>query len=692
MRLLNAKTLQLTEFLGSRPSYAILSHTWGADEVLFGDIQTGKADKKNGYIKIIGCCRKAFQDGFQWVWIDTCCIDKSSSAELSEAINSMFEWYQQSTVCYAYLQDVSMTVPKIAEALSNTSDSTLDSLTTSFKLEIQSNSRDVLGKMHFEEIIRRQLNGLFKRADTEDVFSASNFIQSRWFTRGWTLQELIAPKTVEFYSAEWYEIGTKSSLSRTLSGATRIPIRILQGGDAMATSVAQRMSWASRRETTRLEDQAYSLLGLFGVSMPLLYGEGAKAFIRLQEEIMKSQEDYSILAWTFQTNHVDSVTGLLAPSPAEFSMDEPSRFQIPDLTHSEDGSPLEAYLAAKDNYWHQLPPGRPYGNEYDYFWTHIPHSTRHRKSSNRKPLVVQAPRQPVALTSRGLRLSLPVKRSKDPNGPALAWIYCQYEQKLLCILLQRTKSSTLMGRYFSAQLYGIDGSHLHEFVLTDIYAHSTGAFSIDYNSLNPSGDISRTKVEPNSPDVTNRLDLWQVRFWQTFMVEDEYSTEFVDSYPTGKSGPGDYYEVQLREDDLPPIICVIEFNSIHVSKDVPASFRVVVGLHEGHLYCQILVGKSQSLQELYHQLRNPNLSKDSKKATAIKAVRAVHPIVPDLYASVALRQNSSERSRSVSYTLYVSALPMDLQSPWVRLFHLEQQLVVDSPESTMSGGYDIVFG
>ncbi|KAH8719377.1 hypothetical protein GQ44DRAFT_366548 [Phaeosphaeriaceae sp. PMI808] len=140
------------------------------------------------------------------------------------------------------------------------------------------------------------------------------FSKSRWFTRGWTLQELIAPSMVIFLDQEWQEIGTKSSLQSIISEITGIPDTILQGADLESASAAQRMSWASKRETTRVEDLTYCLIGIFGVSIPLLYGEGERAFIRLQEEIMKISDDHSLFAWESFGPH----GGLLATSPAAF--------------------------------------------------------------------------------------------------------------------------------------------------------------------------------------------------------------------------------------------------------------------------------------------------------------------------------------------------------------------------------------
>lgn len=263
MRLLNCHTFELHEFYSNPPKYSILSHTWGPDEVLLQDINNGTAPGKAGYKKIKGCCAQALEDGLDYVWIDTCCIDKTNSAELQEAINSMFAWYKGSEICYAYLSDVS-----------------------------NSKTRD---KSDFGRNLRA----------------------SRWFTRGWTLQELIAPSDLVFYDCHWQPIGRKRHLMSSISQITRVNEEVLAGEDFTRTSIAQRMSWASARETTRSEDMAYCLMGLFGVNMPLLYGEGAEgAFLRLQKAIMEKSDDHSIFAW--RLNEPASSHGLLAASPAMF--------------------------------------------------------------------------------------------------------------------------------------------------------------------------------------------------------------------------------------------------------------------------------------------------------------------------------------------------------------------------------------
>lgn len=258
MRLLLSETVELGQF-NEVPPYAILSHTWGdeAEEVIFQDIlnnNTPTTTAKPGYQKVCNTCIRAAADGLEHVWIDSCCIDKTSSAELSEALNSMYYWYQQAEVCYVYLVDV------------------------------PSGSDDAA------------------------------FAGSKWFTRGWTLQELIAPSNMIFLSSDWQEIGTKWDLRELISRITGIPVNILLGDDPGLASIAQRMSWAANRVTKKVEDRAYSLMGLFGVNMPLLYGERERASLRLQEEIMKGSNDHSIFAWTTAEDN----GGPLAMSPTAF--------------------------------------------------------------------------------------------------------------------------------------------------------------------------------------------------------------------------------------------------------------------------------------------------------------------------------------------------------------------------------------
>lgn len=220
------------------PPYAILSHTWGKDdeEVTFEDMANGTEDKP-GYEKIRFCGKQSSQDGLQHFWIDTCCIDKSNSVELQEAINSMFRWYRDAAKCYVYLSDVS------------------------------TDKHDHLSRS--------------SRSSWEPALR-----NSRWFTRGWTLQELVAPLSAEFFCSEGNRLGDKRSLEQEIHGITEIAVEALQGTPLSEFSVDERMSWAKTRRTKREEDRAYSLLGIFDIHMALIYGEGAESALRrLREEI-----------------------------------------------------------------------------------------------------------------------------------------------------------------------------------------------------------------------------------------------------------------------------------------------------------------------------------------------------------------------------------------------------------------------
>ncbi|RKU39920.1 hypothetical protein DL546_000670 [Coniochaeta pulveracea] len=270
MRLLNAQTYVVEEFIGSSiPPYAILSHTWGPGEASFarwrGRWSLLCKAQQPGFRKIKAAMRQTKQDGLQYVWVDTICIDKSSSAELTEAINSMFGWYRDAAICYVYLADVP----------------------------------------HVEG----------------DQKVGSAFGSSRWFTRGWTLQELVAPSNVVFYSKQWTSIGTKSSLSRRISNITGIDERCIRNQEPLDEySVAQRMSWACHRTTTREEDMAYCLMGIFDLNMPLLYGEGRKAFRRLQEEIVRRHNDHTVLSHLTTPEQLCK-DALFAEHPGEFQND-----------------------------------------------------------------------------------------------------------------------------------------------------------------------------------------------------------------------------------------------------------------------------------------------------------------------------------------------------------------------------------
>lgn len=236
MRLLNTQTKVLETFDEEPPAYAILSHRWSQREVTFQDMSRPDVEQISGYRKLSSACDKTRSLGIGYLWMDTCCIDNGSSSELSEAINSMYIWYQRALLCIVHLHDVN-----------------------------------------------RKERALIA--------------QSSWFERGWTLQELIAPAEALFVDTHWADLGMKSTLATELRRTTGVSEYVLLTGDMKGISIATRMSWTTRRMTTRQEDMAYSLMGIFDVNLPTIYGEGWKAFIRLQEEIRKKSNDQSLFAW-----------------------------------------------------------------------------------------------------------------------------------------------------------------------------------------------------------------------------------------------------------------------------------------------------------------------------------------------------------------------------------------------------------
>ncbi|RDX56963.1 HET-domain-containing protein [Lentinus brumalis] len=296
MRLLNTRT---GEFIWvenpHQVRYATLSHVWCKDprrETSYHDMvhfqEEVRSSRERGEMlledavlskasyKVRGACALARADGIDWLWVDTCCIDKASSAELEGAINAMYTWYSASTVCYVFLQDVD--------------------------------------------------------AHEDPYAPGSGFRRSEWHARGWTLQELIAPQVVLFFSRSWRFIGAKHGMAGLVSDITGVDVEVITGARPVnALSVAGRMSWASRRATTKREDEAYSLMGLFGVHISVVYGEGSMAFLRLQEEILKRVPDESIFVWNRaldvhtapRSPHSGSVEemhpALFASSPALFS-------------------------------------------------------------------------------------------------------------------------------------------------------------------------------------------------------------------------------------------------------------------------------------------------------------------------------------------------------------------------------------
>jgi len=299
MLLLSTLTYELhnaeDEEVTKNPQYAILSHRWSEPKTEITFRTLNPADLRGFTLqtpsakKIRGACAKARErkPPLAWLWIDTCCIDKSSTVEETRSINSMFEWYRKATVCYTYLNDV-VCPPR--------------------------------GDQTFK---RQQQQGSQPRGQ-----------ESVWFERGWTLQELLTPQSMEFYDVEWKFMGTRADLADDLQRVTGIDKRYLTGHSSFReASVATKMSWMAGRVTKEVEDIAYSMLGLFNVNLTPLYGEGCKAFMRLQRAILESSTDESIFAWTVPEQRLTCYRkggqapntwnwppspcrwGLLAPSP-----------------------------------------------------------------------------------------------------------------------------------------------------------------------------------------------------------------------------------------------------------------------------------------------------------------------------------------------------------------------------------------
>jgi hypothetical protein len=303
------------EAVANSDGYAILSHVWDSEEQSFQDIQaltvspgTSSSPRDRAKPKIRECCKLAEKHGHKWIWIDTCCIDKTSSAELSEAINSMFRYYALSDVCYAFLGDVG--------------------------------SDDV----------------------SQEWGEALAFRNSRWHSRGWTLQELIAPSFLLFVSLEWEPLGTKADLASLLSRITNVPELVLtQEQDFTEICIAQRMSWAANRQTSRVEDRAYSLFGIFGITLPTLYGEGNQAFQRLQEEILRCYTDTSLFVWQHSVLPGDELARfgspghqhvtesyLFAPSPSDFLFSSRTELAPCRVSAEQDNPSLQRVVYSVD--------------------------------------------------------------------------------------------------------------------------------------------------------------------------------------------------------------------------------------------------------------------------------------------------------------------------------------------------------
>jgi hypothetical protein len=271
----------LTPIERDYPRYAILSHRWGEDEITYQEFMyftsseygkqpsiakmLGFDDRKRegpGFQKVMNAVNKAVELGFRWLWCDCVCINKDSSAELSEAINSMYAWYRDAALCIVHLSDVA------------------------------------------------------DLAEDQTILKA--VLASRWWSRGWTLQEFIAPRKLQFYTADWIYLTDKADLANHTEVIAGIPSKYILRKDNDMACVAERLRWAAGRATTRPEDMAYCLLGLATVNMPLLYGEGgARAWRRLQEAIVSTISDDSIFAIK-PPKHKSPKTYLFARRPSDF--------------------------------------------------------------------------------------------------------------------------------------------------------------------------------------------------------------------------------------------------------------------------------------------------------------------------------------------------------------------------------------
>lgn len=582
MRLLSTSTRQLCEFQSADiPPYAILSHTWEEEEVLYADIQNDLATDKVGYAKVVGFCKEAAAKGLEWAWIDTCCIDKTSSAELSEAINSMYQWYANADICIVYLHDF--------------------------------------------------------HGDAGDIKD------SRWFTRGWTLQELIAPEHAEFYSGDWEEIGSKLSLAHTLSSITGIPANVLRGDRSPSTcSVAQRMSWASERKTTREEDTAYCLLGLFDVNMPLIYGEGRKSFVRLQEQILRQEEDYTIFAWADPFSLSQSTSsGFLASSPNVFSRKfNSARPHLDYLTADTFSFRLKGKL--EDT-------GESYSSLFS-FWMLAPDQvTMPHLSSIPKQYVSQ---QPLDVTVRGLRLTLPVLKTGNQTFPLLAWFYCEMFGRLLCVPLKEataTGTSRFFLRSLPRTLITLDKRILSHFKPEEVFlSASTRA-------------VASTSKYSRMPGTSFIIDPGVNAFVTYFEVSRSRTELGVDSLKRDGMMVKPLRTKAFRINDVVAIQCRFTPNDAPLAVDF--QFQVYCGYISGRLWCIIEDRESRDM-EADMSFRGDELRRGGRSLLATFSDRAARRSsrLTAFVLAAAVRKERDSRYMTVEF----GAWPEDRCPLWVK--------------------------
>lgn len=572
MHLLETQTLQLHSFFGHVPPYAILSHTWGPEEVTYMDMVEGREFHKQmrGYDKIMHACRLAQGAGYEYLWVDTCCIDKRSSAELSEAINSMYAYYQDASICFAYLDDVD----PVGASIGN--------ITLSGDTPMLRNS---------------EFGALFKRA--------------RWFTRGWTLQELIAPQHVEFYSGSWQLLGSKSSLRDIISDVTFIDPTVLASGLIQSCSIAERFSWASYRQTTREEDIAYCLLGIFGVNMPLLYGEGQAAFGRLQQAIIGQQEDPSILLWErpsrpgpINVSTVADTGSALAQGPSSFA----SRLKLVHNSGFSHGiHPLSNFsritLSTGQEFIRSLP-------------NIFPRGISHLSSD------------PPAMTTRGLLISLNVLQLNTQIASVsdllFAWTFYMVDDQFVCLALKAEQVATDVIYLRVGELQLVSKSNVETAVLRRIFLglkelESQVESLSTWNREEPT--LVLQGIEPSSEfmhwwdkiyieNKSGKKDRARAQFSLTSALSLEQYNQVT---PTPKP---DTAEIELsRRND----IHIVElFLVVHRAPQTPArlnnstSFVVAIGYYGYQLWCSIQHPKQDYTlldvwKDLQKQLRESKL-------------------------------------------------------------------------------------
>ena len=334
------------DLLNSYFEYATFSHRWNETETTkeptYGfikgaqdkgqniyDLKGGKDHEKN-MLKLRSFCYTAAKCGFRWAWSDTCCINKASPSEVQVSINSMFKWYSNSALTIVYLHDVpdvDSTMPRLSHTPHLVHDFVAKHSTGSQNPPIlqYAEGKEFFDTQVEESALEDLLKQCFKEADGE-----LNVIP-QWCVRCWTLQEMVAAQRLRFYCETWkalepaFDPPDDNHIERfsdhrkvplwkyALSRSTGVDVQSLTDFTPGTTNVREKFHWASRREATQIEDMAYSLLGIFDINMPVLYGEGMKAFVRLQEEIMKRSHDLSIFDFC---GYASNVNTCLAHSPS----------------------------------------------------------------------------------------------------------------------------------------------------------------------------------------------------------------------------------------------------------------------------------------------------------------------------------------------------------------------------------------